>query len=37
MTALLNRLVALLDNAVDTVISAAVDVLTEHWIEAGEQ
>ena len=36
MTALLNRLVALLDNAVDTVISAAVDVLIEHWIEAGE-
>ena len=35
MSALLIRLVALLDNAVETVISAAVDVLIEHWIEAG--
>jgi len=36
VTALLARLVALLDNAVDTVINAAVDVLIEHWIEAGK-
>lgn len=36
MTALLGRLMAALDTAVQTVINAAVDVLIEHWVKEGQ-
>jgi len=32
----LARLLALLESAVETVVSAAVDAITAAWVEAGE-
>ena len=33
---MIGRLVSLLEAAVDTVVSAAVDAITAAWVEAGE-